>query len=352
MAYQSGNKIHGLKTSGENIVPKVSILVPVYNGERHLARTFESILDQSFESFEVIIIDDCSTDDSEKIIRKYCFRDKRFKYICTPRNLGDAPKAINYAASSICGEWFVYSSQDDYFSIDWLQSMVDKGEAEQADAVIPDVICATATTGDTPKSFRGIDGDRKVIIDGRMAFRLSCYWKLPGNALWRRKFIDRYGYPDFCSNADEFNVRLFFLKSERVVFSEGTFYYWQDNKNAITKALTVKTLEFPYIQFRLWQLAKAEEFDHELQRYLIRSSVRQMAYMYFVSFLPRLRGGRDFIVRSWEEHKSNDVASWLKDNGRGTSHIEQLVLFSRYMMFIVGLALVSWSIIRKKLLMA
>lgn len=67
--------------------PLVSVLMPNYNGEKYISEAIESILKQTYSNFEFIIIDDCSTDDSWKIIQKYAKKDKRIKAYRNEENL-------------------------------------------------------------------------------------------------------------------------------------------------------------------------------------------------------------------------------------------------------------------------
>jgi len=67
--------------------PKISVIMPVYNNEKYLVEAIESILHQTYSHFEFIIIDDCSTDKSWKIIKKYATKDKRIKAFRNEKNL-------------------------------------------------------------------------------------------------------------------------------------------------------------------------------------------------------------------------------------------------------------------------
>lgn len=242
--------------------PKVSVIVPVYNGEDFLERTIRSLKDQNFEDFEVLLIDDQSMDSSLKIIKAISEIDPRFKCLQTPQNLGIVPKVMNFAREHIAGEFFVYSSQDDFFSYDWLSKMVARAEETGADAVLPDLVVSTGFDA-TDRKIIGINGDRDSIIDGKTAFALSLDWTIPGNALWRTKFILEIGYFDFGMYADEYTARYFFLKCHSVAFCDGIFYYFQGNPNAITKAVSPKRLDAAYNNFRLYKLALESGIEPE-----------------------------------------------------------------------------------------
>ena len=74
-----------------NAVPRLSIGLPVYNGENYLAESLDALLGQSYEDFELIISDNASTDGTADICRRYGKQDSRIRYIRQPRNIGLAP---------------------------------------------------------------------------------------------------------------------------------------------------------------------------------------------------------------------------------------------------------------------
>ena len=77
--------------------PRLSIGLPVYNGEEYLAEAFDALLGQTYEDFELVVSDNASTDGTQDICRKYAARDSRIRYIRLPRNIGAAPSAVRAA---------------------------------------------------------------------------------------------------------------------------------------------------------------------------------------------------------------------------------------------------------------
>ncbi|MEO7766395.1 MAG: glycosyltransferase family A protein, partial [Ferruginibacter sp.] len=89
----------------------VSVILPVYNQEKYLQETIESILNQSFQDFELIILDDGSTDNSPQIIRQFAAKDNRIQaYFET--NSGKS-LATNYLVNKAKGEWCAFLDADD-----------------------------------------------------------------------------------------------------------------------------------------------------------------------------------------------------------------------------------------------
>lgn len=93
--------------------PWLSIVIPIYNAEKHLTRCIDSILKQSFTDFEVILVDDESTDGSSEICKKYSTLDKRIKYFRKPN--GGSYQTRIYGAEKVSGEYVLFCDSDDYY---------------------------------------------------------------------------------------------------------------------------------------------------------------------------------------------------------------------------------------------
>jgi glycosyltransferase involved in cell wall biosynthesis len=111
--------------------PRLSIGLPVYNGERYLAQALDALLAQSFTDFELIVSDNASTDRTEEICRRYLARDGRIRYFRQPVNLGAVPNH-NFVAQQARGEYFKWASHDDLYGRDLLLRCVEVLDANPA----------------------------------------------------------------------------------------------------------------------------------------------------------------------------------------------------------------------------
>ena len=111
-----------------NIVPKISLIMSVYNGEDYLAETVESVLCQTFTEWEFIIINDCSTDNTSKILAEYASKDARVKVHTNKTNLR-LPSSLNKALSLAEGKYIARMDADDICMPDRLQKQYDFMEA-------------------------------------------------------------------------------------------------------------------------------------------------------------------------------------------------------------------------------
>lgn len=102
---------------------KVSIVLPVYNGEDNIAKSIESVLKQSYTNWELIIVDDCSTDSTNNIIKMYEERDKRIKVLRNHKNK-KLPSSLNIGFKEATGEYYTWTSDDNIYKEDALEVMV------------------------------------------------------------------------------------------------------------------------------------------------------------------------------------------------------------------------------------
>jgi glycosyltransferase involved in cell wall biosynthesis len=109
--------------------PLVSIGVPVYNAERHLARTLDSLLAQTYANLELIVSDNASTDGTQAICEAYARRDSRVRFIRQPRNLG-AVANWNAVAREARGEYFKWASASDVCAPTFLEACVGAMRAD------------------------------------------------------------------------------------------------------------------------------------------------------------------------------------------------------------------------------
>lgn len=111
--------------------PRVSIGLPVYNGENYLREAIESVLAQTFKDFELIISDNASTDRTENICREYAAKDPRVRYYRNEKNLGSA-KNFNLAFKLSSGEYFKWLAHDDTLEPQFLERCVELLDRDQS----------------------------------------------------------------------------------------------------------------------------------------------------------------------------------------------------------------------------
>ena len=116
---------------------KVSVIIPVYNVEKYLRKCLDSVVNQTLADIEVICVDDCSTDESLKILKEYSNKDSRIKIIEQEQNQGQG-EARNLALSQACGEYIMFLDPDDWLELDACETAYNSISANKNDFVIFD----------------------------------------------------------------------------------------------------------------------------------------------------------------------------------------------------------------------
>lgn len=133
--------------------PEISIIVPVYNAEMSVARLIDSILSQSYENFELILIDDCSQDNSRNICEEYLKIDKRIQLICQDKNQG-VSCARNKGLDIAKGNYVMFADSDDVVAENWCKALYDAALQHPKDLVSSNIyivdgdICESKVKGD------------------------------------------------------------------------------------------------------------------------------------------------------------------------------------------------------------
>lgn len=115
-------------------MPKLSIIIPVYNVENYLAQCLDSVLGQSFEDYELICVDDGSEDSSRMILEQYAQRDSRIRVLLQEHS--DAGTARNRGFRESSGEFILFLDSDDIFAPRMFQALLEKMESTHADLAV------------------------------------------------------------------------------------------------------------------------------------------------------------------------------------------------------------------------
>lgn len=127
-------------------MPKVSVIVPIYNVEKYLERCLESLVKQTFQDIEIICVNDCSLDNSQKIIEKYKERyPQMIKLVINQKNCG-LGKSRERGIQEALGTYIMCVDSDDYVDEDWVEEYVSAIESENdLDMVIGGYLNTTET---------------------------------------------------------------------------------------------------------------------------------------------------------------------------------------------------------------
>lgn len=102
----------------------VSVIVPMYNAEKYVVETLDNLINQTYSNIEIIVVNDCSTDNSYKVVEGYTKKDDRIKLFANETNLGVA-ESRNYAISQAKGELIAFCDADDVWELEKLEKQIN-----------------------------------------------------------------------------------------------------------------------------------------------------------------------------------------------------------------------------------
>ena len=112
----------------------VSIIMPAYNAENYIREAVESVLSQTYSKWELLIIDDCSTDSTYKIVESYTQNNNHIRYIKNHHNIGVA-ETRNKGINKALGEWIAFLDSDDKWAPQKLEKLINLAQKQKAEFV-------------------------------------------------------------------------------------------------------------------------------------------------------------------------------------------------------------------------
>lgn len=201
-------------------MPKVSIIVPVYNVEKYVERCLKSILNQTYKDIEMICVNDCSTDNSEKILRDY---EKKYPDIITvinnEKNLG-LGRTREHALEYVHGKYVMFIDSDDYLKKDHVQRYVDEGEKKDVDCVVGGYI-------------RDIDGKLTEYRMSQTIWSITTYASVC-TKMYKVDFIkkNKLEFTDIkCGEDIYFSLCAFYCGMTYSVLNYAGYYYYYNRKS-------------------------------------------------------------------------------------------------------------------------
>ena len=150
----------------------VSVIVPVYNTEKYLEKCLDSIVNQTFNNYEIIIINDGSPDNSETIIQEYLKKyPQKIKYY--KKENGGLSEARNMGILKSSGKYLMFVDSDDYISEDMIEKLYNCIETQDSDMAICNMIKIDSKNNST-KIINYNPGTVNILEDKKILFNLPC----------------------------------------------------------------------------------------------------------------------------------------------------------------------------------
>ena len=228
-----------------NREPLLSVIVPVYNVEQYLARCVDSILAQTYENLEVILVDDGAGDRSGVICDDFAAKDQRVKVL--HKENGGLSSARNAGMELATGEYIAFVDSDDWITPDAYEHLVDLAQKYDVKLVCGGRFDVNGKNGEKkvglcPKKEEIISAEELV---GRIFLWDGCD-SSACDKLYHRSLLENFRYPEGKVCEDVPVTYRIVLTAERVAMSDRPFYHYYHRTGSISKAsgITEKTFHF------------------------------------------------------------------------------------------------------------
>lgn len=198
---------------------KISVIVAVYNTEKYLDRCIESLLNQTYKNMELVIVEDCSTDSSRKLLKKYK-GNKNIKVFYNRENRG-LSYSRNYGLKKSTGDFIGYIDSDDYVEPDYYEKLMSSIKDNKSDIAICDIKLVDEQTNKIQRcKCYANDFDVYSVVNNGFAAS-AC------NKLFKRKNIEKYPFAEGKVNEDIAVVIPTVIQAKKISYADTCYFYVQ-----------------------------------------------------------------------------------------------------------------------------
>ena len=272
---------------------KVSVIIPVYKAEYFLDKCVNSIINQTYENLEIILVDDGSPDNSPKMCDEWAQKDKRIKVI--HKENGGASSARNKGLEDCTGDYIYFCDSDDFIEINCIEKLVDK--IKDNDVVI---MGYNKVNGDkiTAKVYNDKLSQNEFISEIIHEWDFGLLW----NKLYKKEFIKSKFNEKFKIREDLLFNSEYFKNVKKIGLINEPLYNYIDNPNSLTKG--AKTI--PFEQLKTIHLNMLE-----LLNQIDESIVPHQNATYLKSFINILK---PFVYSKLKKEDKELVFNYLEDD--------------------------------------
>jgi glycosyltransferase involved in cell wall biosynthesis len=219
--------------------PICTVLMAAYNAEKYIAKSLDSLVNQTLKDIEVIVIDDCSSDKTPLIIKQYAVKYSIIRYLLLPENQGQA-HARNEGLKIANGQYITFLDSDDWLSEDALEAAVEVFDVNP----LTDCVLFHVVNYENDQHQEAYPMPEFEVMTGRVAFEKSLSWQIHGVYMVRATIHKKIPYDETCrSYSDDNTTRMHYLLSREVRQCNGTYFYRQ-HETSVTHKIDVSRYDY------------------------------------------------------------------------------------------------------------
>lgn len=255
---------------------KISVIVPVFNAADYLEKCLDSILNQTYQNLEIILINDGSTDRSALICETYRHKDKRIRLIHKKLGGGGVGAARNSALPLVTGDYVLFVDNDDWLELNHIEFLHQSLKETGADIAVANFTEFFEDRSTFAFHLKAEDYFQQVYepkewfdfqYEGTFAFS-QCF-TVPWSKLYKAELFQGIVYPEDEKVEDDYTTWKLYLMADKIVYSNQAIYYHRKRSTSVTKTVNnVHVFPLKSIEERVTLLAMLGfDISRELQAY-------------------------------------------------------------------------------------
>lgn len=269
-------------------MPKISVVVPVYNAGDYLAPCLDSIIQQTYTNLEIILVNDGSTDGSAEVCERYRRQDSRIRLVHNPLGGGGVGSARNTALPLITGDYVLFVDNDDWLEPNHIEFLYHSLTETGSDIAIANFTEFIEERQAFHFHLQAEDYYQKIYTPEEWfakeydtQYCLSQCFTVPWCKLYKTSLFENIIYPWEEKVEDDYTTWKIYLLAERIVFSNISLYYHRKRSTSVTKTVDIPSV-FPTksIEERVTMLSLlGYDTSAELRAYLWRLQLHADYYL-------------------------------------------------------------------------
>ncbi len=263
-------------------MPKVSVIIPVYNVEKYLRQALDSVVNQTLSDIEIICVDDCSTDNSLQILKEYAHKDNRIKIIEQKENQGPGV-ARDIALDIAIGEYIMFLDPDDWYELNACELSYNQILKNKNDMVLFFYLRTNDQTGSITKSNREklytkFLSVQNLDINNVEKFEINDFsaW----GQVYKKEFLNKYEIRfGQCRNfEDQLFMGKAYIYSNNISILNAYLYNYRVRDNSLTFAMPKGYKDLFIVSFNLFDILININYSKNLMGNIMTHRLKSIFY--------------------------------------------------------------------------
>lgn len=271
------------------MIMTISIIIPIYNTSKYLRECLDSLTPQLVDDIEILLIDDCSTDNSVEIAKEYVEKDNRIRLFVQPQNAG-VSSARNRGILGSRGDFICFIDSDDFVEKNYVQRLLELTKTNYD--LISFGMKGYCHNGDEHYSIKessmncSVSADNPTESDYRNLF-IKSFFAAPWNKLYKKSFLNGLLFNENCVSFEDFLFNLEYCKYVKnfIIIDDALYYYRQDlSRTSASKRKWGKTFDLSNLAGQKIQefINERKDYNFEyLKHFTYTCFIDELTFVYF-----------------------------------------------------------------------